>query len=346
MAPQKIKTMEEFASVAGLSRPTVSKYFDDPTSVRDATRQRIEAALKRYDFRPNLFAVNLNRRRSKIIGLIVPDPVDPFYAALTRRIETRAADAGYLAFVLSSDGNPDLEEKAIKTFTALNVAGAIIAPLGQTSHRPRIRHLAKSIPLIFVDSRLDDEGPFVGTDNYQSIALMTDYLSRTGESPTYFEMPGVNNNAVERRASYEQAMLRLNLKPNYAPIRPRQTWDFEKFAFDETQRILQGRGFPTRTILCANDRLAFGVMAAAYQAGLKVGIEAGADLRVAGHDNHPLSAYTCPPLTTISQNYNEIGRRALDLLFREIGITTAKDTDLPEDRCILLSAEIVLRKSA
>jgi DNA-binding LacI/PurR family transcriptional regulator len=59
-----------------------------------------------------------------------------------------------------------------------------------------------------------------------------------------------------------------------------------------------------------------------------------------------LSAYTCPPLTTISQNYNEIGRRALDLLFREIGITSGPDTDLPEDRCILLSAEIVLRKSA
>src|SRR5205807_4966718 len=105
LPPQKIRTMEEFAEAAGLSRPTVSKYFDNPSSVRDVTRQRIEAALKRYDFRPNLFAVNLNRRRSKIIGVIVPDPVDPFYAALTRRIEVRASRAGFLAFVLSSEGN-------------------------------------------------------------------------------------------------------------------------------------------------------------------------------------------------------------------------------------------------
>ena len=338
--------MEEFAEVVGLSRPTVSKFFDDPTSVREGTRQKIEAALKRYDFRPNLFAVNLNRRRSKIIGLIVPDPVDPFYAALTRRIESRAAEAGYLAFVLSSDGNPDLEEKAIKTFSALNVAGAIIAPLGTTSHRPRIRALGKSMPLIFVDSRLDDQGPFVGTDNRQSISLMTDYLSRSGQSPTYFDMPAVNNNALERRAAYQDAMTRLGLKPAFAPVKPRQTWDFEKFAFDETVRILGSRGFPTNTILCANDRLAFGVMAAAYQAGLKVGIDAGCDIRVAGHDNHSLSAYTCPPLTTIAQNYNEIGRRALDLLFRQVGVASGRDEDLPADGCILLNAEIVLRKSA
>ena len=151
--------------------------------------------MKRHDFRPNLFAVNLNRQRSKIIGLIVPDQVDPFYMALTRRIEVRAGEAGYLAFVLSSDGNPDVEEKAIKTFSSLNVAGAIIAPLGVRSHRSRIRTLGKSIPLIFMDSPLDKSGPFVGTNNHQSISLMADYLCRSGERPTYFDMPHVNTNA-------------------------------------------------------------------------------------------------------------------------------------------------------
>ena len=346
MPAPKIKTMEDFAAAVGLSRPTVSKYFNNPGSVREVTRQRIEAALKRTDFRPNLFAVNLNRRRSKIIGVIVPDPVDPFYAALTRRIEARASKAGFLAFVLSSEGNPDLEEKAIKTFSAMNVAGAIIAPLGTRSNRTRIRALGRAIPLIFIDSRLDEQGPFVGTDNHQSISLMVDYLHRTGESPTYFDMPPVNNNAIERREAYQQAMTRLGLKPRFAATKARQTWDFEKYAFDETVRILRGPGFPTKTILCANDRLAFGLMAAAYQAGMKIGLETGRHLRVAGHDNHPLSAYTCPPLTTVSQDYGEMGRRALDLLFQQIGFATGHEIELPSNGRILLSAELVLRKSA
>ena len=107
-----IKTMEDFSVFVGLSRPTVSKYFNDPNSVRKTTREIIEAAVKQSGFRPNIFAVNLNRRRSNILGLIVPNSTDPFYMALTRRIEGIAEQAGYLAFVLSSDGKPELEERA------------------------------------------------------------------------------------------------------------------------------------------------------------------------------------------------------------------------------------------
>ena len=63
-----IRTMEDFSDFVGLSRTTVSKYFNDPNSVRKNTRSAIEAALKKSDFRPSMFAVNLNRRRSNILG--------------------------------------------------------------------------------------------------------------------------------------------------------------------------------------------------------------------------------------------------------------------------------------
>ncbi|WP_428672406.1 LacI family DNA-binding transcriptional regulator, partial [Roseibium sp.] len=72
MTDRKIRNMEEFASVSGISRPTVSKYFNDPESVRQSTRARIEEALERYDFRPNIFAINQNRRLTKNIGIVVP----------------------------------------------------------------------------------------------------------------------------------------------------------------------------------------------------------------------------------------------------------------------------------
>ena len=72
MGDQKIKNMEEFSAVSGISRPTVSKYFNDPESVRKSTRARIEAALEKFDYRPNFYAMNQNRRLTKNIGIVVP----------------------------------------------------------------------------------------------------------------------------------------------------------------------------------------------------------------------------------------------------------------------------------
>lgn len=338
--------MEDFAVAVGLSRPTISKYFHDPNSVRPGTRAKIEVAIKRFGFRPNLFAVNLNRRRSKIVGLIVPDPVDPFYTALARRIETLATDAGYLAFILSSEGKPELEREAIEQLTALNVAGAIIAPLGQRSHLSRLKELGAAIPLVFVDSPLDGSGPFVGTDNRQSISLMTEYLCRLGDRPAYFDMPAVNYNALERRQAYADTMQNLGIQPCFVQTSPSESWDFERFAFEETKRVLKSSGPPSKTILCANDRIAFGVLAAVYDAGLKVGIGPNCDLKVAGHDNQPLSAFTCPTLTTVSQNYAEIGRLALGFLVSMIESEDNSKSAARKKERILVRAELVLRKSA
>lgn len=346
MTGPTIRTMEEFSDYVGLSRPTVSRYFNDPKSVRRKTREAIEAALRESGFQPNLFAMNLNRRRTNIVGIIIPNSTDVFYMALTRRIETLAQEAGYLAFVLSSDGKPRLEERAIETFKAMNVAGAVIAPLGVQSHHEKLARLGGSIPLVYVDSQLDATSSFVGTNNRQSFKLIVDYLSRSGDTPCYFGMPEVNHNASDRREAYRLAMEQLKLEPLYVDTLPDTSWDFERFGFTETLRIIEQGGFPTRTVLCANDRIAFGVLAAAYQCQLKVGHGDDCDLRVAGHDDHPLSRYTCPPLTTVAQNYNEIGRIAVDILMHKIN---ARFDDTIEHRAnerVLLNAEIMLRSSA
>jgi len=200
------------------------------------------------------------------------------------------------------------------------------------------------MPLVALDSPLDDETAFVGTNNAQSMMLMVNYLCRSGEPPVYFDMPGINDNAYERRKAYAESMEKLGHEPLYAFSGSSDTWDFEKFAFDQTMAILSQGGFATRTVVCANDRLAFGVLAACYQAGVKVGRGSDCQLRVAGHDNHPLSAFTCPPLTTVSQNYEDIGRIATGILLAKLG-----ESDMPSelvDNQALLNGELVLRESA
>ena len=75
-----------------------------------------------------------------------------------------------------------------------------------------MKALGKQIPIIFVDSPLDEREPFVGTDNHQSVPLITEYLCRSGERPTWFDMPAVNHNAIERRKAYAATMARLNIE--------------------------------------------------------------------------------------------------------------------------------------
>jgi DNA-binding LacI/PurR family transcriptional regulator len=343
MSKTRIRTMEQFAEAVGLSRPTVSKYFQDAGSVRAKVRERIEAGLKETGFRPNLFAVNLNRRRSKIIGLIFPTSLDPFYMDLQRRITIEAGAAGYLPFVFSSDGKAELEAEAIETLTSMNVAGIIMTPVGgDERHRAKLKALARNIPIISVDVPFDDEEAFVGTNNGQSMALVADYLTRVGEPPCYFDMPDLNSNAGGRRQGYVATMRRRGLEPIIIPLPESDSWEFERYGFENTARILREGGFPTRTVLCANDRVAFGVMAAVHQAGLSIGIELDCDLRVAGHDNQPLSQYCSPPLTTVQQNTAEMARHAIALLLPRLGA----DATPPSARHILIDADLVLRASA
>lgn len=340
MEEQKIRNMEEFSAVSGISRPTVSKYFNDPGSVRQSTRDRIERALRQHDFRPNLFAINQNRKATKNIGIVVPHIVDPFFAEIVRLIEQRCIEAGYWAIVLSSHGEAELEGNALDLLWSLKLAGAIIAPLGEASDRDRLMQFASEVPTVIFDSPLGAGEAFVGTDNFHSIGLIVDYLCRTGEPPCFLEMPAVNANAAERRAAYVAAMERQGLTPQVVPV-ANGDWGFEQLGYEEGLRLLAARGFPTSTVLCANDRIAIGLLAAAYERGLRIGRGPGSAMRIAGHDDHPLSRFTCPPLTTVAQDHAAIAERSVATLFDMIeGGSTAGRAP------VRLEGKLIMRLSA
>ncbi|GGB06290.1 LacI family DNA-binding transcriptional regulator [Allosediminivita pacifica] len=338
--PRQIRTMEDFSAYVGLSRPTVSKFFNDPSSVRGSTRAKIEAALAESGFRPNLFAVNLKRRRSNILGILIPNSTDPFYMELTRSVEQLALEAGFFAFMLSSNGSHELESAAVDRLQSMNVAGLIVVPTGAEASNDRLSELERELPLVYVDSPPDHDCIFVGTDNAQSMGLMVDYLCRSGEPPCYLGMPEVNRNALDRREAYASAMHRAGQDPVLLPIPDQKTWDFERFGHEAATALIRS-GLPSDTLLCANDRVALGAQLAAWEAGLKVGRGPEDDLRIAGHDDHPQARYACPPLTTVAQNYGEMARRAMTEL---LGRLDEEPVSAPS--CTLLHAELKLRASA
>ncbi len=333
--------MEEFAEVSGISRPTISKYFNDPESVRQSSRARIESALEKYDYRPNIFAINQNRKLTKTIGILVPYLADPFFAEIVRLIERQCINAGYWPIVFSAHGQVELENNALATLQSLRPAGALIAPLGRSSDPETVQRFTEEVPTVVFDSNLTVGKAFVGSNNFQSIPLIVEYLCRTGEPPCFLEMPPVNPNATKRRDAFVKAMERQGLDPRILRVAG-SNWDFERIGFEEGTRLIEERALPSDTVLCSNDRLAIGLLAAAYRKGLRVGHGPGCALRVAGHDDHPFSQFTCPPLTTVSQDYRAIARRSVEILFELInGVEPASER--PEE---LFEGSLVLRSSA
>ncbi|WP_371708983.1 LacI family DNA-binding transcriptional regulator [Labrenzia sp. PHM005] len=311
--------MEEFAAVSGISRPTISKYFNDPESVRTSTRERIEAALERFDYRPNIYAMNQNRRMTKNIGIVVPYLADPFFAEIVRVIERRCIDAGFAPTLFGSHGEQERENDILNSLRSLKPAGVLLAPLGRQSDKSAIEAFCKEVPTVLFDSNIEGMGEaFVGSDNYSFVSQTVEYLSRTGEPPCFFEMRyPANPNANKRREAYLSMMQRLQLEPHVIRIEG-QGWGFEEIGRQGGLELLENRALPVNTVLCSNDRLAIGFLSACYELGVKVGRGEDCDLRVASHDGHPFSRFTCPSLTTASHDYAAVSEHVVNTLFRLI----------------------------
>lgn len=343
MGAPKIKNMEEFAALSGISRPTLSKYFNDPASVRTSTRLKIEAAIKRFNYRPNMYAMNQNRRLTKNIGIVVPYLADPFFAEIARNIEQLIIEAGFRPILLSSHGDPRQEVDNLEGLRSIKPAGVLLAPLGRNSDKRVLERFAKAVPTVLFDCDLADVGAaFVGSDNGQSIDLIVDYLCATGEPPLFFEMKTpANPNALTRRDSYIAAMERRRLTPHLLQAKG-TGWEFEKIGYEEGKALISAKALAGNTLLCSNDRLAVGVLAAAYEMGLRVGRGDGSALRLAGHDDHPFSRYSSPTLTTVSQNYHQIAADSAAVLFDLIETPASKPSRLTK----LYRGTLIQRASA
>ncbi|WP_170362733.1 LacI family DNA-binding transcriptional regulator [Ruegeria arenilitoris] len=339
----KIKNMEEFAALSGISRPTVSKYFHDPDSVRPTTRARIEEALERFDYRPNIYAINQNRKLTKNIGIVVPYLADPFFAEIARYLEQSCIAAGYRPSLFSSHGEQKLENEILDSLRSLKPAGVLLAPLGRASDQSAIAKFCADVPTVLFDSNLDGMGAaFIGSDNFSFVSQTVEYMTRTGEPPSFFEMrTPANPNANKRRIAYVDVMERLGFEPHIIKI-DGTGWAFEEIGRQGARKVLEERSLRTDSVLCSNDRLAIGFLAACYEQGIRVGRKEDCTLRLASNDDHPFAKFTCPSLTTAAHDYDNVAARSVETLFEliESGGKFEKRTET------LFPARLVLRESA
>ncbi len=342
--------MTDLSAAIGISRPTLSKFFQDAESVRGSTRQRIEEALGTVDYVPNFFATKMNRDSTRIIGVIVPYLNDLFFTSVIESIEIAALKQGYTVIIQCAHGDPALEVKAFENLLSMSADGVIAAPIGHPDSKNSLARFKEEFPVVCVDSRFtgdieEQEGTdFIGTNNQQSISLMVNYLYRSGGAPVYFGMPRLNSNSKEREQAYLNSAKNLGFTAEIIPVENSDpVWNFEDFAFSVMDEYFARGEFVDSTILCANDRLAIGVIRAANRHHLwsKTNSEASR-FRVAGHDDHPLSAYVYPALTTVSRNTAGMGEAAVEQILDQI--TNGKRHGKGMQRTF--DAELRLRESA
>lgn len=345
MTKPRINTMEELSVAIGVSRPTLSRFFQDRTLVKQKTVARIEAGLERVEYVPNFFATRLNRKSTGMIGVIIPYLNDLFFNKLLESVERAAMHAGLTVITQCSHSDPAIEARAAETFMSMNVDGALVVPLGNQSDQAVHLRLKSRLPYVLMDSRPKTmpNVDFVGSNHVQSTGLIIEYLCRVGEPPVFLAMPRVNFNALERENAYIARMQDLGFEPEVLGAELiRENWHFEEHGQAILDREFALGRLTNRSILCANDRVALGAIRAAARHGLTPGRGAKGGLRIAGHDDNPLCPFLNPALTTVAQNTDAIGKKAVSRIRQIISGDVADDT--PE--ITLFDGSLKLRESA
>lgn len=314
--PRPRVTMADVARTAGLSRATVSKYFNGDGRLRPATRTRIEAACAALDYVPDLHAAALARGRAPLIGVIVPVIEESFFGRLLTALDAAARGRGHRLLIQCSQADPALEATLLADMLSLNVAGLLVTPTAREGEDQALRRAARQTRLVYLDYPAAAAGACVMTDHQAGIAAATGHMIARGAAPYYLSLPDINRVCAERRAGYGRAMRTAGLAPRWVPTDAGiPGWDFAGFGYDALQAWLTDRQNVTRLraakgLVCANDRLALG----AYRALREVGLTPGETVWVSGHDDLALCRYLDPPLTSYRQDLAAIGRAAVAAL--------------------------------
>lgn len=311
--------IREVARLAGVSLGTVSNVVNRPDKVSEQTRRHVQAVIERLDFVPNRGAADLRRGRSRMLGLVVPDITNPFFAEVSRGAVDAAARYGYVAVLCNSDIDPQKEDASLELLEEQRVAGVLITPVSRISARlERLRARRSGIVLVDRAARAT-EFCSVSVDDVAGGEIATAHLLRPGAAPdgvtreiVLVNGPTSMRQCADRRKGARRAATRAGLtESSFTELTMAAMTVADGVAASE--RILAATHLPTG-IFCANDLLAIGVQRRLSAAGVRVPEQ----IQVVGYDDIERASDIPIPLTSVAQPNYDLGHRATELLVAEI----------------------------
>ncbi|MFI8929003.1 LacI family DNA-binding transcriptional regulator [Streptomyces sp. NPDC053474] len=332
-------TRDDVARLAGTSTAVVSYVINNgPRPVAPATRERVLAAIKELGYRPDRVAQAMASRRTDLIGMIVPDARQPFFAEMTHAVEQAASERGKMVLVGNSDYVEERETHYLRAFLGMRVSGLILVSHGLTDQAAAEIDAwdARVVLLHERPEAIDDVA--VVTDDVGGAQLATRHLLEHGHEYVACvggtaATPTVGDPVSDHVEGWRRAMREAG-RPTEGRLfeAPYNRYDAYQLALG----FLSGPDRPT-AIFCSTDDQAIGVLRAARE----LRIDVPGELAVAGFDDVKEAALTDPPLTTVASDRPAMARAAVDLVLDD-GLRVAGSR---RERLKVFPSRLVVRRS-
>jgi DNA-binding LacI/PurR family transcriptional regulator len=301
--------MADVGRLAGVSHQTVSRVINGSPHVREETRARVIAAMRELDYHPSAIARALVTGRTNTLGVVSFDTTLYGPASTLFGIERAAHEAGYFIIVASLKAlNRDSIAEAVERLGLHGVDGIlVITPLREGAEA--LPHVPGGLPLVAVEAGPDAAIPVVAVDQHAGARLATRHLLELGHQ-TVWHLAGPSEfvEARQRLDGWRRTLSEAGAQPP-----PVLEGDWSARSGYELGRQLS-QDHDVSAIFVANDQMALGVLRAMHEAGRSI----PGDVSIVGFDDVPEAPFFTPPLTTIRQDFDEVGSRGVRLLLRTI----------------------------
>jgi LacI family transcriptional regulator len=333
-APQRPVTILDVADAAGVSKSTVSLVLQGSPLIREETAAKVRKVAKSIGYVYNKRAADFRRQSSNVVGVVINDLMNPFFAEVLIGIERKLVEAGFITLMAHTNESVEMQTKVLQSMREQHAVGIIVCPAFGTPVSMVKQVQAWGMPLlVMVRSLGKGDYDYAGSDNELGTFMATAHLLAAGHRRIGFI--GGQGGPVfdERMRGYRSAMKKHRLKEDPALICA--ALPTRQGGYTALQRLLEASPRATAAV-CYNDIAAFGALAALGERG----ITAGRDFAIIGFDGVLDTAHSNPPLSTIDIHPGTLGESAAALMLERL-----KNPNGARKRHIS-TPELLLRKSA
>lgn len=330
-------TINEVAKEAGVSITTVSRVLNNNYPVKKETREKIEKAIEKLNYKPNIAARSLITKKTSMIGIVVPSITNLFFSTIVEAIEENIKEKGYNISLCNTSGDKDEEKKIVSQFIARQVDGIIVIdPVSENLKSKFYEEIGATIPLIIVNgSTKGHKCNFISYDQESGTKEAFEYLFSLGHEKILFVRGHKSFSYDLKEELYKNFICSKGLKyEKVLNVGKGNSIETVYKTESKLENILKAQNAPTAIFAC-NDLMAVGVINICN----KLNISVPQEVSVIGFDNTLLSSITRPALTSVDLNMKEIGSRAavelLDIIENESNIR----------KKIIFDTKLIIRES-